>query len=480
MSKGTVRGVAIRVVLGVAAALLVTWMAYRFNFNLSSATSIHLFLVTAIALRWGFLEASIVSLLSVACLDYFFTQPLFKFYMTDTHDWVALVTFESVALLVSRLSNQVSRHAHDVEMHQSQLQKLYELSQNVLLLDHQKPVDQQLTNLIQATLQAKEVVLWNAYDLHLCKSGTAEIADEDVRATYFTERNEDDSLTSISRRVLRSGTRAIGSLVICGHSLDEASINATASLTAVAIERARSFSAESSSEAARQSEQLRSTVLDGLAHAFKTPLTTIRSSSSGLLEMNTLSGAEQRLVALIDQHADHLNDLTTRLLRTARIDNADLKLKRERIDLTQLIENSIEASAHDLGAHPVHLQSKPHRTVVWADRQLLEMALFQLLDNAAKYGDHDSSIMIDVQEEQAETLISIRNEGSFIPTHEREKIFERFYRSPGSDRRASGTGIGLSVVKRITEAHQGRAWVNSGEHTGTTFFITLPRTAREM
>ncbi len=479
MLKRTIREVAIRIALGIAAALLITWVASQFHFNLSSATSVHLLLVTAIALRWGFLEASVVSLLSVACLDYFFTQPLFKFYMTDSHDWIALVTFESVALLVSRLSNQVSHHARESEMHRSHLQKLYELSQSVLLLDRQKPVDQQLASLIQTTLQVKGVALWNAYDLHLCTSGTCEVTDDEVHSTRFTERDEDDSLTATSRRVLRSGTRSIGSLVICGHSLDDDSINATASLTAVAIERARSFSAESSAEAARQSEQLRSAVLDGLAHAFKTPLTTIRSSSSGLLEMDTLSGTEKRLVALIDQHADQLNELTTRLLRTARIDNADLKLKREQIDLAQFIQNSIEASSQELGAHPVYLQPKMQRGTVWADRQLLEMALFQVLDNAAKYGSPGSSITIDVQEEQAETLISIRNEGSFIPPDEREKIFKRFYRSPGSDRRASGTGIGLSVVKRITEAHQGRVWVNSGEHTGTTFFLTLPRTAKE-
>ena len=61
----------------------------------------------------------------------------------------------------------------ETEIHRSQLQKLYELSQNVLLLDQQKPVDQQLTNLIQATLQSKGVALWNAYELHLCTSGTA-------------------------------------------------------------------------------------------------------------------------------------------------------------------------------------------------------------------------------------------------------------------------------------------------------------------
>jgi two-component system sensor histidine kinase KdpD len=480
MTKKALREVALKIVVGIAAALLITWLAYRFHFNLASATSIHLFLVTAIALQWGFLEASIVSLVSVACLDYCFTQPLFHFYMTDSHDWVALVTFESVALLVSRLSNQVSRHAREAEIHRSQLQKLYELSQNILLLDQHKPVDQQLTSLIQATLQAKGVVLWNAYDLHLCASGICEILDDEVRSTYFSERNEDDSLTSTSRRVLRSGTRAIGSLVICGHSLDDASINATASLTAVAIERARSFTAESSAEAARQSEQLRSAVLDGLAHAFKAPLTTIRSSSSGLLEMDTLFGAEKRLVALIDQHADHLNDLTTRLLRTARIDNADLKLKREQVDLTQLIQNSVEASVPGLGAHIVHLQARMQLGMVWADRHLLEIAFFQLLDNASKYGSPNSSITIDLREEQTETLISIRNEGSFIPVHEREKIFTRFYRSAGSDREASGTGIGLSVVKRIMEAHHGRTWVTSGEHTGTTFFLSLPRTAKEI
>jgi len=87
MRKRIIREVATRIAAGVAAALLITWVAYRFHFNLSSATSVHLFLVTAIALRWGFFEASVVSLLSVACLDYFFTQPLFDLYMVDSRDF---------------------------------------------------------------------------------------------------------------------------------------------------------------------------------------------------------------------------------------------------------------------------------------------------------------------------------------------------------------------------------------------------------
>jgi two-component system, OmpR family, sensor histidine kinase KdpD len=479
MTRKSIRGVAGRIAAGAGGSFLVACVAYRLHFNLSSATSVQLFLVTAIALRWGFLEAGTVSLFSVACLDYFFTQPLLRFYIADPRDWVALGAFESVALVVSSLSNQVSRHARESELHRSQLQKLYELSQSILLIDRQKALEPQLASLLHSTLRVEGVVLWNAYDLSMCRSGECDVTDEQVRSIYFTDRSGDDSATSTSMRVLRVGLRPTGSLVISGHSLDAATINAAASLAAVAIERARSFSTETSAEAARQSEQLRAAVLDGLAHAFKSPLTTIRSASSGLLAMDSLSGAEKRLIVLIDQHAAQLSDLSTRLLRTARLDSGELRLRREQIDLTLLIECSVEASSHELGKHPIDVRTAVPRGLVWADKQLLQIALFQLLDNAAKYSTPGSSIVVDVREEPAEMLISVRNEGSFIPPEERDKVFQRFYRSPGSEHRAAGTGIGLSVVRRITEAHQGRTWVTSDPENGTTFVLTLPRTARE-
>ena len=479
MTRKLIRGVACRIATGAAGSLLITCVAYRFHSNLSAATSVQLFLVTAIALRWGFLEAGIVSLFSVACLDYFFTQPLLRFYIADPRDWVALGAFESVALVVSSLSNQVRRHARESELHWSQLQKLYELGQGILLLDRQKPLEPQLAALLHSTLCVEGIVLWNAYDLNMCRSGKCDVTDDEVRSLYFMDSSGDDSAAHTSMRVLRLGVRPIGSLVICGHTLDVATINAAASLAAVAIERARSFSAETGAEAARQSEQLRSSVLDGLAHAFKSPLTTIRSASSGLLAMDTLSGAEKRLVVLIDQHAAQLSDLSSRLLRTARLDSGELRLRREQIDLARLIDCSVEASCHELGGHPIDVRPSVQRNLVWADKQLLQMALFQLLDNAAKYSRPGSAIVVDVREEPAEMCISVCNEGSFIPPEERDKVFQRFYRSPGSEHRAAGTGIGLSVVRRITEAHQGRTWVTSDPEKGTTFVLTLPRTATE-
>jgi two-component system, OmpR family, sensor histidine kinase KdpD len=468
-----------RIVVGCLAALLITLVAFRLHFNLSSATSAHLFLVAAIALRWGFLEASVVSILSVACLDYFFTDPLFAFYITDSHDWVALITFEAAALLVSRLSNQVSRHARESELHQSRVQKLYELSQQLLLLDPKEAVGQPLADLIRSSFGIKGVIVWNAYDLRMSRSGECPVEDDDVKSVFFLETKEDDCSAGISGRVLRLGTRPIGSLVLCGQALDTVSVNAIAALAAVAIERARSFSTEANAEAARQSEQLRSAILDGLAHAFKSPLTTIRTSSSGLLAMDTLSGTEKRLVDLIDRHAGHLNDLANHLLLTARLDSGDLKAKPEEIDLSELLHGLTEDASQELNGHAIDVQLTAELSIVRADRKLLQMALLQLLDNAVKYGRSSSHIVIAVQEEDAELVVRVKNEGSYIPPEEREKIFLRFYRGLGYVQTVSGTGIGLSVVRRIAEAHQGRVWVDSDRESGTTFAIALPRIAME-
>jgi len=479
MAGKHIREALVRLLIGVAAALCITGVAYKLGFNLSSATSVHLFLVTVIALRWGFLEASVVSLLSVACLDYFFTEPLFQIYMADSRDWVALITFESVALVVSRLSNQVSQHARASELHGANLQKLYEISQGILLLDGQEPIEQQLGTLIKETFAVRGVALWNAYELRACVLGDCEVSEAQMRSIYLKEEHAGPVAETSTSRVLHSGTRAVGALVLCGHSLNDASINAIASLTAVAVERARSFSAAANAEAARQGEQLRSAILDGLAHAFKTPLTTIQTCSSGLIELDRLSGTEKRLVNLIDSEAGRLNDLTTRVLRTARADTSTLRPKRERLDVVNFVEETIREFAPQLDQHPIVFHANSHLKYLWADEQLLKLALSQIFDNAAKYGSPGSAITIDILEEEAEILLSVHNEGSFIPEHEQEKIFRRFYRSPGSNLKAPGTGIGLSVVKRVTESHHGRAWVSSDRQAGTTFFLSLPRTGNE-
>jgi two-component system, OmpR family, sensor histidine kinase KdpD len=131
-------------------------------------------------------------------------------------------------------------------------------------------------------------------------------------------------------------------------------------------------------------------------------------------------------------------------------------------------------AAFTVGDHPLRILDETSGSYVWADARLLQMAVLQVLDNASKYARPASPITLRGVSTDTEVLISVQNEGSFIPPEERLRVFQRYYRSPGSQHKASGTGIGLSVTKRIAEAHQGRVWVESDPGTGTTLFFALP------
>lgn len=465
---------------GMGLAALSTGIAVLFHFNLSAATSLNLFFVILLAIRWGILQASIASILSIACLDYFFTEPRFAFTMVDPRDWVALFIFEIVALLTSRISVKVRMHASDADKQRARLEMLYDLSQCILLLNRQTRVEPQLVRLLQVTLHLDGVALWDAFEVQFFQTGGFPLSEEELRSIYYGDAEHDDPNRQISLRVLRVGARPIGAIGFCGSTLDAKSVDAAASLIAIALERSRSFQAESQAAAAQESEQLRATVLDALAHAYKTPLATIRSSSSGLLEIGTLSEVQKELVSLIDEEAEHLHQITDTLLRTAELDRANLKINRHELNLAELVSDLAQQTIRSDQNTDIQLSIPAEDIAIMGDIHLLRMVLEQLLDNARKYKSPQTTIQIALGGgEESEAVLSIHNYGCLIPPEERQRIFVRFYRGSGTAHRASGTGIGLSVAKKIVDAHRGRIWVESDQTLGTTFFVSLPRMAKE-
>jgi two-component system, OmpR family, sensor histidine kinase KdpD len=133
-------------------------------------------------------------------------------------------------------------------------------------------------------------------------------------------------------------------------------------------------------------------VLDGLAHAFNTPLAVIQSSSSGLLEINRLGEAEREFLSLIDREADYLSKLTTQLLHTAKLHQGQVIVKREEVSFEQLFGLCREQYARILVDHPLRLVDLTANVCIWADVQLLQLMLSQLLDNASKYSAPASPI----------------------------------------------------------------------------------------
>ena len=202
---------------------------------------------------------------------------------------------------------------------------------------------------------------------------------------YYFETSDDDSATGIGRRVVRLGNVPIGSMVLRGDT-SPLTNNAIASLIAITFDRYRAFANESRIETERRTEQLRSTVLDSLAHAYKTPLTAIRAASTGLSEMGHLSPSQSDLVSLINEQAGQLSvTSTTRLLTTARLDAGEVTIDAHPNSVKSLIDDVVANLSERLASMKVVVDLPDDGLFLVCDRQLLVMLLTQYIDNACKY-----------------------------------------------------------------------------------------------
>ena len=465
----------------VASAFLICFgiVANRY-LNLAATASVYLFVVLAVANNAGFAAASVVSVVATLCLEYYFAPPLFSFRVDRSEDWMALATFEGVSLIVSRLSHRARCHQLMLEKQTMEQKAIYEFSRDLLLLDWKEFPTQQLCMLIERHFPVEGVALWNSYEDALSCHGTTPGAEDAVKAVYFSQRNYDDSTNRTFLRVLYFGTRPVGALMFYGHSMDALSINSIASIVAMAIERTRSLTLEMAVEAERHSEQLRSALLDGFAHAFKTPLTTITLSSSGLLAAEGLNAQQSGLVGLINREAIRLSELTTRMLHASQLEPSSFILQEKTSNLPDLLQQVLDECAFALNSRILDVFIEPEIMEIKCDPQVLTLALVQIVDNAAKYGSQNSPVRISARRQESQIVLKIHNEGSYIAPVERQKVFTRFYRSPSVDHRAPGTGLGLSIARKAVEAHGGKISVESDLRAGTAFIVSIPNGAESL
>jgi two-component system sensor histidine kinase KdpD len=463
---------------GCAAIAVSTFVTYSLHLPLATAGFTYLVVVVVVSLVYGIWQATFISLVAVFCLNYFFIRPILSFRIADERDWIALVSFQVCALLVSRLFSREQRMVRDANYQRIQMKKLYELSRGILLFDLHQPPGEQLVQLIRQIFPVEDVAIFDANLARLDHQGTWSAKQRQMaKAAYVTDKNEDDRESRTTQRVIRIGVVAIGAMAMRGE-VDPLIANSIASLAAIALERHRSYEKEARAQNAQQAEQLRVAVLDALAHAFKTPLTVICTASSGLLEMNSLDKTQAELATLINAESINLNQLCTRLLQTAKLEPSSVTLRGEPVVVSRLVDEVVSGLSGTLKGHPIELSVEEQDAPLEGDRELLKMVLTQYLDNAAKYSPPGTPINIGVRESESEILLSVRNRGSIIQMQDRERVFERFYRGTGASKQAPGTGVGLSIVKKAAEAHRAHVWVISAEEQGTTFFLSVPKLNR--
>jgi len=463
---------------GCIAAALITYVCFRFRLNLSITGFLYLMVVVLQSLRGNFASSAFVSVLTVACLDFFFTPPVFSFEVTNSLDILALISYLITGLVITRLTTRVRKEAAVSDNQRRQVDLLYQLAKQLLALDPDGQLLKRSAERFRKVFDLEAVCLFDALTGEFYSAGNSRSSlSERTRSRCQLGQDEDDIADRVTVRCLRATGKNIGAVGFEGLRGCELTIGPLAALAAAMLERTRAFQCASHAAAAAQAEVFRGAVLDALAHEFKTPLATILTAAGGLREAHPLRPQQLELAELIETETSRLSGLTSRVLRTSRLDQKDMKPRLKRTDITELVIGLVDQYSRQCGDRKFHVANGMISTEVLADRDLLELAIRQLLDNACKYSPPGSEIEVSVEGGRERAAVRVLNSGKPIRGSERARVFERFYRGAETRHLAPGSGLGLYFAHQIVCAHGGSMELEDATTVSedeTAFRLTLP------
>jgi K+-sensing histidine kinase KdpD len=248
------------------------------------------------------------------------------------------------------------------------------------------------------------------------------------------------------------------------------------------------FQRASHAEALRQSEKLKSALLDAVTHDLRTPLTSIKASITTLLdevrdtEPSVKLDAESRveMMEVIDEESDRLNRFISGLIELARIEAGELQLRRSWGAVDEIISAALLRAESITRNHRVELEVEKELPGVRVDERAVSEVVYTLIENAAKYSPKGSAIRITARRAGDDLIeMGVEDEGPGIPIDLRERVFDKFFRATRDgdvrSRQPTGTGMGLAIAKGLVEAHEGSIWIESGSKAkGTRVLFTLP------
>ncbi len=447
--------------------------------NSATVALVFVLAILGIAAKWGLVEAIAASLAAVLCFNFYFLPPVGTFTIADPQNWVALLTFLITSIVASQLSASVRRREREATARRNEVEKLYELSRAMMLAGGPKLAAEVPAQIVRA-FNAEAVVFYDCETRELYRAGpgdlpvsAARLKDLALQGTVF----QDPSAAVITVPVALGG-RNIGSLSVMGAGISEAAAHAFANLMAIALERERDRESAALAAAARQSENLKSALLDAVAHEFKTPLTSIKAAATALLaqdsrDPDSRSTGERELLTVIDEESDRLTQLVDEAIQTARIEAGQARVDARPISLSNLampVLREIEALHRERSFD----SEIPSTLAVNADSGQVRLVLRQILRNAIKYSPPGSRIALSVHAADGEAVVGVRDQGPGIPAPDLERIFERFYRGPSVRDSIPGAGMGLAIAREIVRAHGGRIWATNLPGQGAEISFTLP------
>jgi len=463
-------------VLGLISA--VTLLCLRLTpVNATTAGFVYLIAVLLIAAAWGIVEATAASIVATLCFNYFFLPPVRTLTIADPENWIALFALLATSIIASQLSARAKQRTHLALDRQLEMERLYALSRAILLTEANRAAPKRIAHHIAQIFDFPAVALYDRDTGDVYHGGPEDLGavDEKLKqvALQGTLLQEESARTVVT--AVRLGGEPIGSLAVRGSSLSDTALQAIANLVAIGLEKMRGQEAASRAEAARHSEELKSTLLDAIAHEFKTPLTSIKAATSALLSTAVPKPEEQReLVTIVDEEADRLGRLVTEVTQMARIEAGKIQLQRKPHAVTDLVSAALQQVRPITNGRQITVEEAENLPLVNVDAALIQLAIRQLLDNAFKYSAPGTPLSVVARSSKSSLIIAVRDRGPGIPERDLARIFERFYRGPGAERKAIGAGMGLAITREILRAHGGDVSVKSQPGEGSEFTLSLP------
>ena len=474
---GSIVGIALSVGLGAGMIPL--------RAHLSIATTALVFVLPVVAgVIIGGFPAGVASVAAgFLVYDYGFIRPYYKLSVGNSQDWVALVMYAIVMLLVSRVVASLESSRSEAQRRTRDAQRLFELSE---LLVENRSVEGLLRNIVDAVQTVFEVpgvtlLVPNAGHLEIAASAGVALTQAELHGleplsgvpiSLGTGPGAPDAVRTVA---LTASGRPVGMLAMRGMPVSEADwalLRTFANQAALALERVQLLERALRSEVLEEVDRLRHALVGAVSHDLRTPLATMKVASSTLLHPPLpLSEADtEELHALIDVETDRLTRLVTSLLDMTRIDAGALEVRRSPTAVSDLVREALVSLRSTLGDHPVDAVVPDDLPAADIDPLLINQVLANLLDNASRHAPPGSVITVAAEVRGDHIALSVADAGPGVPAVEREAVFDRYVRFDTGGR----AGLGLTIAKTFVEAHDQHIWVEDGPRGGAKFVFTLP------
>jgi two-component system sensor histidine kinase KdpD len=459
--------------LAVLATFLLAWAGA----NATTAGMVFLVLVVWSATQAGIGLSLCIAVLCALSFDFFFLAPYHTLRLAGVQEWVAMVSFVVSSLVVSRVAERARRQTRNAEQRQEDVERLYTLSQEMMLHEDAAGLVRDLPRLIDRIFGLEGVVLYvcDKDEFYASMTEVSPSVQAGLRAVSQENNPTFIAAEGFSALALMLGLRPVGALGWRPATLSREVASAVSAQVAIVLARFIVMEAAMRMEAAREGERLRTALIDSLTHELRTPLTSIRAAATTLIEAEGLDEAGRRdMASIIDEEATRLDVLIGEAVEMAEIDANVVKVHPVPQHPRALLDQALEESRKILAKHNVHIAVEGPDEPAWFDPQLLGRVLRHLLENAATHTPPGSRITLSSRRSADRLEFRVEDDGPGIDARDLPLIFEKFYRGKREAGGRKGSGMGLAITRSILAAHGGAIEVSSAPAKGASFRFWVP------